>query len=243
MSDSHLGPLIAVVGSDGSGKSTVASALVAWLGESRPVAMCHLGKQMGNYSRALYKTPLVGSRIDTVVHNRNTPARVARGPGALIAILEYVVSMRRVRRFRRMMKLRRTGITIIADRYPQTAVLSSRADGPHFKMLDPQNPLTRFLARRERAHYDRMASYRPDLVIRLNVDVDTALKRKPDHRYESVAIKVAQIAQTSYQGAPIVEIDSRLPLETVIAQAKQAVAEALAKADAAVAPGQSHAVG
>src|ERR1700722_2200676 len=114
-----------------------------------------------------------------------------------------------------MTKPRRTGITIIPARYPQTSVLGPKADGPHFISSNPRNWLTRFLARRERAHYDRMASYRPNLVIRLNVDLETAYARKPDHRYESLAIKVAQVAKTSYQGAPIVEIDSKQPLEAV----------------------------
>jgi thymidylate kinase len=243
MSDEKLGPLIAVVGSDGSGKSTVGSALLAWLRESRPVAMCHLGKQMGDYGRALRKTPVLGSRVDGIVHARNKRVRVGQGPGTFMALFDYTVSMRRVRRFRRMMKIRRRGVTIIADRYPQTAVLNPKVDGPHFARLDSRNPLVRFLARRERAHYDRMASYRPNLVIRLNVDLETALKRKPDHRYESLVDKVTAIAGTSYQGAPILEIDSKLPLETVIAQAKQAVAQALAKADAEAAPDRLRAVG
>jgi thymidylate kinase len=227
-----MGPVIAIVGSDGSGKSTVGTALFEWLRESRPVAMCHLGKQMGNYGRALRRTPLLGSRVDTILEKRTKTARADKGPGTIVALFAYAISMKRVRRFRRMMRIRRTGVTIIADRYPQTAVPDPKVDGPHLVGGHITNWLARFLSRRERAHYDRMASYRPNLVIRLNVDLETAFKRKPDHRYESLTSKVALIGKTSYQGAPIVEIDSRLPLETVLAQAKAAVAEALAKADA-----------
>lgn len=73
-----------------------------------------------------------------------------------------------------------------------------------------------------------MTSYRPDLVIRLNVDLETAYARKPDHRYESLARKIAAVPQLSYRGAPIVDLDSREPLEQVIAQAKEAVEARLA---------------
>lgn len=232
MGKEKLGPLIALVGSDGSGKSTVGNALLAWLSESRPVAMCHLGKQTGDIGRKLRRAPLLGGRIDKALAKRGGRASAERGADAITAIFEYAFSMRRVWRFRKMMKIRRTGIAILADRYPQTSVLGARADGPHLVAANPKSWVTRTLKRRERRHYDRMASYKPTLVIRLLVDLETAARRKPDHRYESLAEKVDMVSRLSYQGAPIVEIDSRQPLETVLAQAKAAVADALARADA-----------
>jgi hypothetical protein len=233
MSETKLAPVIAIVGSDGSGKSTVGSVLLEWLRESRPVAMCHLGKQTGGVGRLLRRSRF-GTRVDTAVRKRTKNARKESGPSAFMAIGAYLISMRRVRRFRRMMKIRRTGVAIIADRYPQTVVLDPRADGPHLNSAHPKSWIAGFLARRERAHYDWMASHRPNLVIRLTIDFDTAFSRKPDHHVETLSQKVALIGSTSYQGAPIVEIDSRLPLETVLAKAKAAVAEALAKAGAPV---------
>jgi thymidylate kinase len=231
MSETKLGPVIAIVGSDGSGKSTVGNVLLEWLRESRPVAMCHLGKQTGGIGRLLRRTRF-GTRVDTAVRKRTKNARKDTGPNAFVALGAYAISMRRVRRFRRMMKIRRTGVTIIADRYPQTVVLDPRADGPHFISAHPKSWVARILARRERAYYDWMASYPPNLVIRLTIDLETAYSRKPDHHLETLTQKVALIGQTSYQGAPIVEIDSRLPLETVLARAKAAVTEALVRADA-----------
>ena len=40
-------PIIAVVGSDGSGKSTVSEELLKLMSSYRPTALCHLGKQTG----------------------------------------------------------------------------------------------------------------------------------------------------------------------------------------------------
>jgi hypothetical protein len=226
--DETLGPLIAIVGSDGAGKSTVGEALLAWLRESRQVEMCHLGKQTGDVGRWLRRLPVVGGGVDRQLVKKASRARTDHGPGAVTAMVIYHISMRRVRRFRRMMKIRRAGVTILADRYPQTAVRSPKMDGPHLNAARPRSLVARLLTGRERAAYDWMASYPPDLVIRLNVDLATAAARKPDHRYSSLAAKIEQVPLLAYNGAPILDIDSTQPLATVLQQAKAGIAKALA---------------
>jgi hypothetical protein len=74
-----------------------------------------------------------------------------------------------------------------------------------------------------------MASFRPNLVIRLNVDVDTAFARKPDHNFNSLKQKVEATPKLRFGGAPIVDIDSRLPLEAVLSSARHAIAETMSK--------------
>ena len=88
--------------------------------------------------------------------------------------------------------------------------------------------LSRLLARRERAHYEWMERFRPDLVIRLTVDLTTALARKPDHRPSSLATKIADLPRLTFNGAPIVDLDATRPLDEVIAAAKAAIAPLLA---------------
>jgi hypothetical protein len=76
--------------------------------------------------------------------------------------------------------------------------------------------------------YQEMASHLPTLVIRLNVDIDTAFARKLDHARELLERKIAVTPQLTFGGAPIVELDGREAFETVKAKAKAAIAEALA---------------
>ena len=71
--------------------------------------------------------------------------------------------------------------------------------------------------------YHWMTSTRPDVVIRLNVDADTAHARKPDHRYELLQEKVAVTQKLRFDGARIVDLDSCQPYETVRAAALQVV--------------------
>jgi hypothetical protein len=62
----------------------------------------------------------------------------------------------------------------------------------------------------------------------LNVDLDTACARKPDHRRELLRDKIAITPQLTFNGAPIVEIDSSQALPKVIEQTKVAVAKTMA---------------
>jgi thymidylate kinase len=87
----------------------------------------------------------------------------------------------------------------------------------------------RWPARREQAAFAWMASYRPDLVIRLNVDLDTACARKPDHRREQLQRKIVVTPRLSYNGAPIVDVDAARSLDEVSAAAEAAAARVLSQ--------------
>ncbi len=72
--------------------------------------------------------------------------------------------------------------------------------------------------------YKKMAAVRPDVVLRLNVDLETAIQRKPDHRVASLEKKINVVPKLSFNGAPIVDIDSTQPLEKVLEQSRAVVA-------------------
>lgn len=225
MPDPTSAPLIAIVGTDGSGKSTVAEELLAWMQEQRPTRLHHLGKQTGHIGRAIARWPLIGRLLDTAIVRKAGATPDAKGPDTLAAMVIFAFSMRRVRRFRRMLADRGRGVAILADRFPQTAV-PGPMDGLGLTRAGP-GLLPRALARRERAHYAWMERVPPDLIIRLNVDLATALARKPDHRPSSLAIKIRDVPQLTFNGAPIVDIDATRPLGEVIAAAKAAAAPIL----------------
>ncbi len=198
------------------------AALAEWMNEQRPTVICHLGKQTGNIGRRLARVPGFGRRLDHNLHQRAVKAQSSGSPGSVAALVMYALSMRRVRRFRRMLRKRSQGIAVVADRFPQLAV-PGPMDGLGLASAAQGNWLARLLSRRERAHYEGMVAHRPDLVIRLNVGLDTALVRKPDHRASSLARKIADVPRLRFEGAPIVEIDAELALTDVIAQALRAV--------------------
>lgn len=225
-----LAPLIAIIGCDGSGKSTVSADILAWARRHGPAEAAHLGKQSGNIGRVIARLPLLGARLDQIIARKTDKVRTQRGkksPGLITALVITVFSLRRLRRFRRMLALRRQGKIIVTDRYPQLE-LPGAYDGPGLSTTASGSALVRWLARRERVAYEWMTGYRPDLVIRLNVDLDTACARKPDHRRELLRDKVAVTPLLKFNDAPIVEIDANRPLPEVLGQARAIVTRALA---------------
>ncbi|WBO21034.1 nucleoside/nucleotide kinase family protein [Sphingomonas abietis] len=222
-----MAPLIAIVGSDGSGKSTVGQALLEWMGEQRPAMLCHLGKQSGNLGRAIGRMPMIGRRMDRTIQKTVKDAGSRKGPSPIAALAIYAFSLRRLRRFRRMLAMRRQGIAILADRFPQLDVPDG-LDGPGFGKVRHDRGIARTLAVREQKHFEWMTAHAPDLVIRLHVDVETAMLRKPDHDPAALAKKIARISDLRFGGTvPIVDIDTSQPLAIVVAEAKAAVAAML----------------
>ncbi len=71
--------------------------------------------------------------------------------------------------------------------------------------------------------YKKMAAVTPDVVLRLNVDLETAIRRKPDHIPASLEKKINVVPKLSFNGAPIVDIDSTQPLEVVLEQSRAVV--------------------
>jgi thymidylate kinase len=222
---SSLPPMIAVVGCDGSGKSTLTELLGLWLAEFRPTTVCHLGKQSGNIGRALARIPLLGPKLEHSIYKKAKKAQTEKGPSLLTAVGIYAFTIRRVRRFHRMMRLRKAGNTIIADRFPQVEV-PGPMDGPGLGHAQP-NGVIGWLARRERRKLEGLAACLPDLVIRLNVSLKVAQARKPDHRPSSLARKIEDLSRLTFQGAPILELNADAPLETVVAEAKAAIVKLL----------------
>jgi thymidylate kinase len=227
---SSLPPLIAIVGCDGSGKTTVNEQILEWVKAYGPAAAAHLGKQQGNSGRWFAQLPLVGSWFEGFIGSRASKVRKSRtantAPDTLPAIVMYAFTLRRVRRFRRMMALRQQGNIIIADRYPQLD-FPSAFDGPDMSVAAPGNRFIRWLAQREQEKFEWMTSFRPDLVIRLNVDVDTAFARKPDHLREALQRKIEVVPKLTFKGAEIAEIDATQPLAEVLTAVRAAVAQSL----------------
>ncbi len=224
----ELAPLIAIVGADGSGKSTIAAAVIGLVRTYGQAETAHLGLKSGHIGRAIRRIPLIGSRLGKGIQGRANQARdkSARIPDPFTALVIYAFSQLRVRRFRQVLRQRMAGKIIVTDRYPQTDVLGF-FDGPGLAAARPTGRFTRWLARREFRQYQWMASFRPSLVIRLNVDVETAFARKPDHRYDSLRQKVAAAPLLRYGGAPIIEFDSSMPLDLLVEEVRSAIAAGL----------------
>ncbi|WP_208417827.1 nucleoside triphosphate hydrolase [Sphingopyxis panaciterrae] len=225
-----LAPLIAVVGSDGSGKSTLSADLLAHVRRTRIAESGYLGLGSGEQGRRIGRWPVIGPPLhrflDGIADKLREPG--APIPGMLAARYALNKSQKRRAKFAGLVDRRRAGITIVTDRYPQLEVPGLH-DGPILAGRAPNARLAAMQAE-ERALYAEMAAYVPTLVIRLHVDVDTVMARKPDHDRALITRKVETVPMLTFNGAPIVDIDATLPYEEELAIATAAVDQALAAA-------------
>lgn len=221
-----LPPLIAIVGCDGSGKSTVSEEMLVWVNSYGPAVAAHLGKQQGNTGRWFARLPLIGGWLEGFIESRASTVRKSRtknkAPDLFPALVMYAFTIRRIRRFKRMLAMRKKGYIVIADRFPQLDIPSA-FDGPDMSVAADGRPFVQKLARREQKAFEWMTSYRPDLVVRLKVDLDTACERKPDHRREALERKIGLVHQFTFGGADIAEVDANQPLAQVLDDVRAAV--------------------
>lgn len=223
-STENQGPLIALVGCDGSGKSTLSFDLAEALNQGRPAKCCYLGQGSGNIGRKISQFRFGGKILGRIIDKKAGTARTKgkKIPGVLTALVIFFFSCVRFLNFIKMLKLRKQGVLIIADRYPQTDVVGFY-DGPGLSAAHTQNRFIQFLVKTEYRLYDYMASIKPDLIIRLNIDVDTAYQRKQDHDYNLLKIKVEATQKLKFRGAPIVDIDASLLYKEVYETAMRAI--------------------
>jgi len=232
--------VVAVIGCDGSGKSTLTTDLYARLSDISVTELMYLGQDSGNILRSILRVPLVGPVVGGYLVRKSQKAHAEdkkpAEPDALTALVIYLLSRWRRRKFRRMLARHRQGAIIVADRYPQAEVAGFYFDGPGLGANGRASAFVRWLSARERRLYDDMAAYVPGLLIRLNVDAETAHARKPDHKLTMLRDKVSVIPSLTFNAAHILDLDATAPYPEVLQAALEAARTTLTMDDFREAP-------
>ena len=225
----HLPYVIALTGCDGAGKSRLSEDIAAHLQVQGPTQWLYLGQSSGNIAQWIRELPIIGPPVGRYLVSKANRAHSekASGPDTATALVIFILSHWRAHKFRRMLKLSRGGVRVVTDRYPQAEVPGFYFDGAGLGAVNVETWLGRKLAARELRLYQWMASHLPALVIRLNIDADTAHERKPDHKLSMLRDKVEIIPSLHFNGARILDLDGRTPYDQVLAEALSAVDNAL----------------
>lgn len=220
-----LAGVFAVVGCDGTGKSTLTRDLVKEMSARGRARRCYLGLVSGEVGDKIKELPFLGVRLEDHLHRKANRALDMEKPvpGLGTAIIMYLFSIWRSLLLRRVIWLSGRGFRIIADRYPQVEIPGFHYDGPGLTEARTENWLVARLAAREQAMYEWMSQYRPALVISLKIDVDTAFARKPDHDIEELRDKIATMPLLRFSEASVVAIDATLPYPEMLAAAIAAI--------------------
>lgn len=221
--------VIAITGCDGAGKSTLSDDLLRHLHTQGPTQWLYLGQSSGNIAEWIRNLPFIGPPLGRYLVRKANRAHSeeATGPDTATALVIFILSHWRALKFRRMLRLSRRGVVVVTDRYPQAEVPGFYFDGAGLGAVNVETWLGRKLAARELRLYQWMASHVPALVIRLNIDAETAHLRKPDHKLSMLRDKVAIIPNLHFNGARILDLDGREPYEQVLDAALVAVSATL----------------
>jgi len=228
-----LAGVIAVVGCDGSGKSTLTADLLARLSEKNHVEWLYLGQSSGNIADWIRSVPVVGAAFARYLARKAERAHSKKeaAPDTLTTLVIYLLSRWRAHKFHRLPGLCKRGVIVITDRYPQAEAPGFYFDGTGLGAVKAESWLARKLAARELRLYQWMASHLPTLVIRLNIDADTAHARKPDHKLSMLRDKTSVIPTLHFNGATILDLDGRDPYAEVLDASLHAIDAALGKSN------------
>jgi len=214
------GSVVAVVGVDGSGKTTVVAAIRAWLSSEVDVVPIYLGTGAGRPSLLLrpfkLMVPVVRSILKTKPSGASHGTVSTRPPGPLYTglMMLWAAIVAREKR-NKLLAARRgaqRGLVVIADRYPQDEIVGFN-DGPLLTRL-PRAP--RWLRRLEASAYALARRVPPDLVIKLDVLAKTAERREPDMNPAIIRERIADLHRLTFAGARVVRVDAERPLIDVI---------------------------
>lgn len=221
------GHVVAVVGLDGSGKSTVNANIRAWLGSEIDVMPIYFGTGDGRPSLLLLPlklmvpllTPLLKKKPGSASHGKTT----TETPGLLYSLLLMVwaVVVARERRNKLIAAHRGAsrGLVVVTDRYPQNEI-DGFNDGPLLTHL-VWAPL--WLRRWEAAIYALARRLPPDLVIKLKVSAKTVKQREPNMDSRTIDDRIEALPRLTFSCSRVVVIDAEQPLADVLAAVKHQI--------------------
>jgi len=212
------GFLATVVGSDGSGKTTVLGHAERFLGSHLAAGRFYLGSNRpGPASRAFRVVTLPLKALSLRL------ARFWRGAGALadviVLVQEWFYLRERLHRLRQAQTRARAGELVMLERFPVPGV------------QDAGYNLTNrtYSGRLERLRMNILAEYDgfpgPDVAVFLAIDPAVAVQRKPDHDPVEIRRK-AEAMDTRWADIPArrrVRVDAGQPLESVVAESINAI--------------------
>lgn len=233
------GMTVALLGADGSGKSTAAQALSEWLGWKLDVRSYYMGSNAPSWAsqtltlvfRALRRAHRGLSRGGTLGPRAARPVAWMRDTA--LALRELSIARDRTKRHRAGQRAAQAGNIVVFDRFP-LEVLSTNdrhrmLDGPRICRTFGRElgPLRRGLARTEQRMYRGFGV--PDYLIVLDVRPEIAVARKPDHAFDILdrkahaAREVAALAERSGERVHVIRVNASMPLEEMILELKRKV--------------------
>jgi len=230
------GAIIAFVGSEATGKSTLLAETRGWLGEHFAVKQIHAGKPKSTIL-SLVPNLLVpalrsilpsyrSSHVEFQYVSKEQSEKSRRDYPLIFAIRSALLAHDRRSLLTRAFGRAANGTIVLCDRYP--SVLSGAPDSPQLSHLPVSQ--SRYSVRRWLAHIEARL-YReippPDLVIYLSAPLQVTVsrnatrgKKEPE---EYVRQRHARSSNLEFKKTPIYKINTDQPLDQTVLEVKRAI--------------------
>lgn len=195
---------IALIGPDGAGKTTYSEIIRRWLSWKLDVSPLYMGSKQPSWStRLLSFFPKISGKLLSIVStimssDENVFVRFFRMiDQSIISIFAVALARDRSRRFHIGCQIANQGRIVLYDRFPLKEIYYAM-DGPR---IDPKWKGVRGkLGNIERKYFGEITL--PDYSIILHVDVNEAMKRKPNHNLEIIKLKCEAVQTLKRQANP-----------------------------------------
>lgn len=227
--------LIAFVGSEATGKSTILGEVEGWLGRSHRVRRVHAGKPPSTpitflphvllpALRAVFpeqRTLYVEERYEARDRTATKPYPLLFGVRSVMLAYERRALLTRAARSG-------NGTVVLSDRYPSEA--SGAPDGPqlaHLPMPSGRFSIRRVLTRMEDRLYRDIPA--PDMVFHLSAPLEVTLARNAARNKQEpedyVRFRHALSEKLRFDGAPVYGIDTDRDLQLVVREIEEVIGD------------------
>ncbi len=160
------GKTIAFIGVDGSGKSSTVEVMHQFLSYKMSVEKLYLGKVSNNITILLNLISAVFSKLEI-----KKISKIFRG------LMHIYIANKKRNIFNKGQNNKCIGIISLYDRYPvkEFYTMNDPMDCPKLNNMD-----IKYFRKKELELFDAIDNY-PDLIIILDIDIETSLKRKKEH--------------------------------------------------------------
>ena len=236
MSPQSGGAVIAIVGPEATGKSTLLAEMRSWLGEHFAVNQIHAGKPKSTLftfipnllvpALRLFLPTYRSSRLETKHASEEVIQNTRKVYPLISAIRSVLLAYDRRALLARAFARSSNGGIVLCDRYPSLSPGSP--DGPQlsqFPISKDEYPIQYRLSRIEKQIYEEIPP--PDLVVLLTVPVEVAIVRNRNRGKvepeDFVRLRHAQSSSLEFEKSQVYKVNTDQPLDKTILEVKRAI--------------------
>lgn len=198
---------IAILGSDGSGKSTQIKELKRIFSTKIDIESFYLGSNKGSRSNV--------RKVLEYVRDKNLIFNIRILEQLLNLSLAFTIGLEKQSRLKKAKKLKEKGVLVLFDRFPQNQNYSFN-DGPLLtKAFNSKYTIIKAIGNLEKKLYSPSLNKYPDVIVKLIADPNTLAKRR-DMSLEQINAKQNSIKNLTFGNkSPIIEIDANMSIAQV----------------------------